>query len=454
MFAIPDWSTRLLAPLVRVFPHEQRAVLLAFACHFLLFSSYYILKPVRDTLATVFGADALQYLFTGTFIGTLVASPLYAWAAAKWPLRRLLPGVLWFWLLNILLFEGLMQALPGSRMVAGAYYIWFSVVNLYMVSVFWSLMADTFTASQAPRLFGFIAAGSSTGAIAGSEITARLAAPATGLHGMLLIHVMLLTAAAGFLAVIAVVYPLMREKERLAVTGEGEAQRTTLDHSLKGGIFDGFMELMKGSYARRQAGFMLLMTSVSTVAYFVQTDLVGKLPEIDSRVRAINDIAQIVNVLSLATMVFGLPQYVQRFGVTAGLLLNPLIMVVAFVALALSPTLLVIQSLQVLRQAGQYAIARPSREMCFTVVPQEERYRTKNVLDTVVYRGGDLITAWLQAGLRALGTGMLGSAATGVAFSAIWGVAALLLGRRYEQLKAETAPEPEEERPRVAASAR
>jgi AAA family ATP:ADP antiporter len=424
-------SARLLAPLVRVLPHERRAVLLAFSCHFLLFAAYYILKPVRDTLATVFGTDALQYLFTGTFLGTLIAAPLYAWLAARLPLRRLLPGVFWFWLMNVLLFEGLMQLLPGNRVVAGAYFIWFSVVNLFMISVFWSLMADIFTASQAPRLFGFIAAGSSTGAIAGPLIV-RLAVQAVGIGGMLLI------AAGGFLAVIALVHLLMREKERLAAgSAEEEAQRTTLDHGLAGGSFDGFVALMKGAYARRQAAFMVLMTGVATVAYFLQTDVITRaFTEVERRAVAISDIALAVNVLSAFVLILGLPRYVQRFGVTAGLLLNPLLMLVAFVVLALSPTLLMIQALQVLRQAGQYAIARPTREMCFTVVAQDERYRTKNVIDTVAYRGGDLISAWLQAGLRALGTGMLGSAAAGVVLSGIWGVSALLLGRRYEELRA------------------
>lgn len=424
-------AVRLLAP--QVLPHERRAVLLAFACHFVLFACYYILRPVRDTLATVFGTDTLQYLFTGTFIGTLIASPLYTWAARRMQLRHLLPGVFWFWVMNVLLFAGLLHAMPGSRIVGGAYYIWLSVANLFMVSLFWSLMADIFTASQGPRLFGFIAAGSSLGSIAGPLLT-RFLVQGVGMAGMLLI------AAGGFVVVIALVHLLMREKQRLAGMAGGAAQRSTLDHELKGGTFDGFFELMKDAYSRRQALFMLLMTGVSTVAYFLQTDVVAQaFTEVERRAVAIADISLAVNVLSAIVLIFGLGRYVQRFGVTAGLLLNPLLMLVAFVLLALSPTLLMIQALQVLRQAGQYAVARPSREMCFTVVPQEVRYRTKNVIDTVAYRGGDLLVAWLQAAMRALGSGMYGSAAVGVLLSAIWGVAAVALGRRYEVLREEQA---------------
>lgn len=447
MSSSADLPARLLAPLVRTFPHERRAVLLAFACHFVLFTAYYILKPVRDTLATVFGTERLPWAFTGTFVGTVLASLLYGWLAARLPLRRLLPGVFWFWLINVLLFEGLMQALPGNTVVPTAYFIWFSVVNLFMVSVFWSLMVDLFTPSQAPRVFGFIAAGSSTGAIAGSLVT-RFAVERVGINGMLLI------AAAGFLVVIGLVHLLMGEKERLTREGQ-EAQHTTLDQGLPGGIFDGFIELMRQAYARRQMGFMLMMTSLATVAYFLQNDLVKKaFTEVEQRAVAITDIQLIVNVVSALVLILGLPRYVQRFGVTAGLLLIPILMLGAFAVLAVSPTLVMIQALQVLRQAGQYAVARPSREMCFTVVQQEERYRTKNVIDTVGYRAGDLLSSWLQAGLRAQGMGMRGSAGLGVAMSVIWGATALLLGRRYEQLKAETAPEPKEARPRAAAGSR
>jgi AAA family ATP:ADP antiporter len=431
----PDLFTRLLSPLVRAAPHERRAVLVAFACNFMLLGSYYILKPVRDTLATVFGTDALQYLFTGTFIGTLIASPLYAWAAARLPLRRLLPGVFWFWLANVLMFLALMHVFPGSRLVAEAYFIWFSVVNLFMISVFWSLMADTFTSSQAPRLFGFIAAGGSIGAIAGPVVTS-LAVRVVGIDGMLLI------AAGGFLIVIALVHVLMHEKASMATRSQ-EAQRTSLEHGLEGGAFDGFRQLLRSPYSRRQAAFMFMMTSVATVAYFLQTDVVTQaFSEVERRAVAISNIAIVVNVIAALVLLLGLGRYVTRFGVTAGLFLNPLLMLVAFVVLALSPTLVMLQALQVLRQAGQYAIARPCREMCFTVVPQEERYRTKNVLDTVVYRLGDLVTGWMEAGLRLVGSGLYASTALGVALSTLWGISALMLGRRYEALRTAGAGAP------------
>lgn len=403
-------------------------MLLAFSCNFLVLASYYILKPVRDTVATVFGTDELQLLFTGTFIGTLIASPIYAALAARVRLNRLLPGVFWFWLLNVLLFYALFRVAPANRWVGGGYYIWFSVVNLFMISVFWTLMSDLFSPGQGTRLFALIAAGGSTGAIAGPLIV-RFGVHAVGLGGMLLI------AAGGFLAVIYLVHLLMREKAHLQRSGGG--QPTTLDHDLAGGALDGFRELLRSAYSRRQAAFMLLMTWVNTVAYFLQTDVVARaFSAVAQRAIAIADISLVVNVLAAIILLFGLGRYVHRFGVTAGLILNPIIMVVAFIALALSPTLLMIQALQVIRQVGQYAIARPTREICFTVVPQADRYKTKNVIDTVLYRLGDLSGAWMETGLRALGLRVAGSAVAGVGVSIIWGAGALLLGRRYEALRA------------------
>jgi AAA family ATP:ADP antiporter len=420
----------LLKQSTQILPHERRAVFLAFACNFLVLASYYILRPVRDTVATVFGADQLQLLFTGTFIGTLIAAPIYAWLSARVRLNRLLPGVFWFWLANVLLFQVLFKMAPENLWIGGAYYVWFSVINLFMISVFWTLMSDLFSASQATRLFAFIAAGGSVGAIAG-PLVVRLGVHALGLDGMLII------AAVGFMAVIVVVHLLMREKERLRRAGEG-GQPTTLDHDLAGGALDGFRELLRSAYSRHQAAFILLMTWVNTVAYFLQTDVISQaFSGVAARAVAIADISLVVNVLAAIILLFGLGRYVHRFGVTAGLILNPIIMVVAFVALALSPTLLMIQALQVIRQVSQYAIARPSREICFTVVPQADRYKTKNVIDVVVYRFGDLSSAWMQAGLRAAGLRVVGSAVAGFGISIIWGIGALMLGKRFEALRAQ-----------------
>jgi AAA family ATP:ADP antiporter len=411
-----------------VAPHERRALALAFACNFVLLGSYYILRPLRDTVATMYGVGQLQQLFTATFVGTLVASTIFSALASRIRLTRLLPGVFWFWLCNLALFEVLFRLAPENRWIGGSYYVWFSVANLFMISVFWSLMVDVFSPAQATRLFAYIAAGGALGAITGPLLT-RLFVSRLGISGMLLL------AALGFLVVIALIYLLMREKTRLRSTDQ-DAQQSTLDHSLSGSALEGFRQLFGSSYALSQAAFMLLMTWVNTVAYFLQTDVVARsYAAIASRAQAIADIDLVVNICTAAILILGLGRVVQRFGVTAGLILNPLLMIVAFFATALSPTLLMIQGLQIVRRVAQYAIARPSREICFTVVEQSGRYKAKNVIDTVVYRFGDVSSAWMQAGLRSLGYGLGGAVALGVGASVVWAAVAAHLGRNYEKLR-------------------
>ena len=393
-----------------------------------MLASYYILRPLRDTVATVLGVDQLQRLFTATFIGTVIASAIYAALATRIRLTRLLPGLFWFWLVNVCVFGVLFHHMPGNTWLGASYYVWFSVTNLFMISVFWSLMVDVFSAPQATRLFALIAAGGAVGAIVGPLLT-HLLVRRLALSGLLAL------AAVGFAVVIVLVHWLMLEKRRLQGQGS-DAQQSTLDHALAGDMFEGFKQLFKSRYALKQAGFMLLMTWVNTVAYFFQTDVIARtFSEVASRMVAIADIDLIVNVCTAAVLIFGLGRFVQRFGVTAGLLLNPLLMVIAFVATALSPTLFMMQALQVVRRVAQYAIARPSREMCFTVVDQDNRYKSKNVIDTVVYRFGDVSSAWMQGGMRALGYGLGGTVALGIGASIAWGAVAVALGRGYERLR-------------------
>ncbi len=411
-----------------VAPHERRALALAFACNFVLLGSYYILRPLRDTVATIYGVSHLQQLFTATFFGTLIGSTIFSALASRIRLTRLLPGVFWFWLANLALFEVLFRLAPDNRWVGGSYYVWFSVANLFMISVFWSLMVDVFSPSQATRLFAYIASGGALGAIGGPLLT-RIFVGRLGLSGMLAL------AALGFVVVIALIHLLMREKAQLR-SRDQDAQQSTLDHSLNGSALEGFRQLFSSGYALSQAAFILLMTWVNTVAYFLQTDVIARnYAAIASRAQAIADIDLVVNICTAAILIFGLSRIVRRFGVTTGLILNPLLMIAAFFVTALSPTLLMIQGLQVVRRVAQYAIARPSREICFTVVEQSERYKSKNLIDTVVYRFGDVSSAWMQAGLRSIGYGMGGAVAVGVGASVIWGAAAAHLGRNYEKLR-------------------
>jgi AAA family ATP:ADP antiporter len=395
-------------------------------------ASYYLLRPVRDAMATVFGVDQLQNLFTGTLLLTLVCSPIFAWLTDTFKLAKLLPGVFAFLVVDIVAFYFWFQATPDSRWLAASFYWWFSVVNLFMVSVFWSLMVDLFTPNQAARLLPAIAGGGSLGAIAG-PLVAALFVKGLGVSGVLLM------AAAGLVVVIVIVRSVIREKRRLQDANE-ETQSSTMDSKLRGSFLDGFRVLFTSSYQINQALFILLMTWIATIGYFLQTDLIAKaFTDLASRTQALADIDLAVNICAAIVSIFGLSRLIMRFGVTGSLVLNPILMAISFVLMVFSPTLLMLQAMQALRRVTQYAIARPSREICFTVVDQENRYKTKNIIDVVVYRLGDLSSAWMQAGLRALGMGLNGTLGVGVVASGVWAISAWTLGRQYEQRKAAQA---------------
>jgi len=417
--------TTIIRRLVHAESHEVRAVALAFACNFVLMASYYLLRPVRDAMATVFGVGQLQKLFTGTLVLTLICSPIFAWLTDHFKLSRVLPGVFWFLIADLLAFSFWFHTTPESRALAAGFYWWFSVVNLFMISVFWSLMVDVFTPDQAARLLPMITAGGSLGAI-GGPLMASLVVKRIGVQGVLLL------AALGLVIVIALVHQVMGEKRRLQ-EAHAETQTSSLDHTLRGTVWDGFRALFTSRYQMNQAIFILMMTWIATIGYFIQTDMIAKaFSDVAARTQALANIDLIVNAASAVVALFGLARFISRFGVTGSLVLNPILMAISFVLMALSPTLLMLQAMQALRRVTQYAIARPSREICFTVVDQENRYKTKNIIDVVFYRLGDLSSAWMQAGMRALGLGTQSALGLGVAASGLWAVSAWILGRQYE----------------------
>jgi AAA family ATP:ADP antiporter len=299
--------------------------------------------------------------------------------------------------------------------------------------VFWSLMADIFSRTQAKRLFGFIAAGGTVGTISAPAFTV-LFVNTVGTNTLLLIS------AAGFAVTAFLVRMVDAEKRKLLASGE-EAQRTSLDHKLGGNPFDGFTLLFRSRYLLMIALFILLMTTISTVIYFQLQDLIQhQFATRAARTRAFATIDLATNSIAVFIQLFGTGRFIQRFGVTAGLLLNPLIMVVAFLAVAFSPVLMVLGTIQVVRRFAEYAIAKPSRDMLFTVVDQQAKYKAKNVIDTVVYRFGDVTSAWLSNAV--LPYGVAGLAVAGVIVSALWFPIAYSLGRRYEAVRGATGAAP------------
>jgi len=420
-----------LKVIAKVEPAEIKAVVLSFIYFFFLMTSYFILRPLRDTMGTVYGVAHLQELFTGTFIVSFIVAPIYAGFASRIRLATFLPWVYGFIALTMLIFYVLFQRVANDRWVAASFFVWTSTFNLLTISVFWSLMADIYSRAQAKRLFGFIAAGGTVGTICAPAFTV-LFVNSVGTNTLLLIS------AAGFAITAALVRMVEAEKRRLLALGQ-EAQGTTLDHKLGGNPFDGFTLLFKSSYLLMIALFILLMTTISTVIYFQLQDLIThEFATRAARTRAFATIDLATNSIAVVIQLFGTGRFIQRFGVTAGLLLNPIIMVIAFLAVAFSPVLMVLGTIQVVRRFSEYAIAKPSRDMLFTVVDQQAKYKAKNVIDTVVYRFGDLTSAWLSAAV--LPYGVAGLAVAGLIVSALWFPIAYILGKRYESARDDKVP--------------
>jgi AAA family ATP:ADP antiporter len=423
----PSLLARLFKSVAAVEPYEVRAVVLSMLYFFFLFGSYSVLKPVRDAMGTVYGAARYQELFTATLLVSLALAPLYSGLASRVKLSSLLPWVYGFVALTIVAFYALSVGTSGrDRWIAAAFFVWVSTFNLLIISVFWTFMADIFSRIQAKRLFGFVAAGGTIGGIVGPAIATFLAKP-LGNNNLMLIS------AAGFVVTAALVRTLAQEKQRLLAAGV-EVQRTSLDHRLAGNPFDGFVLLLRSRYLLLLALFLLLMTWISTIVYIQLGQLISKaFTNPDARTQAYSTIELSVNSIAVIFQLFGSGRIIARFGVKAGLLLNPIIMVIAFLAIAFSPVLLILGSIQVVRRVAEYALAKPAREMLFTVVDQESRYKAKNVIDTVVYRFGDFSNSWVSSLIQP--HGVTGLAIFGIITSALWFPIALLLGRQYESVR-------------------
>jgi ATP:ADP antiporter, AAA family len=424
----PPWVTRALKFMAAIEPREIKAVILSTLCFFCLFGSYSVVKPVRDTMGTLYGMAHIQELFTGTFIASFVFAPVYSWLASRLKLSIFLPWVYGFIAVSLVGFYGLsvLAGQQNERWVAAAFYVWVSTFNMLIISVFWTFMADLFSRTQAKRLFGFVAAGATAGGIVGPALATFLV-KALGNPGLILIS------AAGFVITAVLVTRIGREKEKLLAMG-AEVQLTTLDHGLRGSAFNGFRLLFRSRYLLLLAAFLLLMTWISTIVYIQLGDLIThSFRDKEARTQAYATIDLIVNSLALGIQLFGTGRLIERFGVTMGLLLNPVIMVVAFLAVVFSPVLFVLGGIQIIRRIAEYAIAKPTREMLFTVVDQESRYKAKNVIDTIIYRFGDLSSAWVSS--LVLPFGVAGLAIFGAVVATLWFPVGYALGKRYEDVR-------------------
>ena len=417
---------RWLGRAVAVRPGEARALLWSFAYFFCLLAGYYVLRPLRDEMGIAGGVRNLQWLFTATFAVMLGAVPAFGAIVARLPRGRFIPLIYHFFVVNIVLFWLLLNFDIGKVQVARVFFVWISVFNLFAVSVFWSFMADVWVSEQGKRLFGFIAAGGSAGALLGPALTVWLALP--------LGPVNLLLVAALFLE-LAVLCAQRLESASPAPARTLLAQASQAEAAaLGGGWFAGIAMVLRSRYLAGIALWVCLLSLAGTFLYFQQANIVAASsddPAVRTRIFASIDLS--IGILTILVQFFATGRLIGRFGVGRAAAFLPLIFGLGFLGLAFTPVLLVVIAFQAIQRTANFAISNPAREVLFTVLEREEKYKAKNVIDIVVFRGADAASGWLFAALRGLGMELSSISLATVPLAGAWLGLALALGRAHER---------------------
>jgi AAA family ATP:ADP antiporter len=419
-----------LRGLVDLRPGEGAAALAGFGYFFSLLAGYYLLRPIREEMGIRGGVETLPWSFTATFAVMMAAIPAYSALVARVPRTRAVPIVYRFFLLNLLLFFALFRLEVAPAWVARAFFVWLSVYNLFVVSVFWSLMADVFTSEQARRLFGFVAAGGTAGAIAGPALALGLARP-LGIPGLVLLSAAFLEVAARSARHLARRAPARGAPAPADGGGAGEGAAP-----VGGTVLSGIGAVFRSPYLAAIAAHVLLFTLASTFLYLTQARIVADaLGDSTRRTQLFAGVDLAVSVVQLATQTFATGRILSGLGLGAGLSVVPILSGVGFALLAAVPSLWAVGAFQTVRRAAHFAIERPAREVLFTVVSREERYKSKAFIDTVVYRGGDALGAWAQASLAGAGLGVAALSASALPLAALSLGLALWLARRERRLE-------------------
>lgn len=413
-----------LRRLLNVEPGEERAVSLGLAMFMLLFTGYFMLRPVREVMGLAGGVDNLQWLFSATFMATLAALPLFGLLASRLNRRHLLGAVFGFFVFNLLAFALVIQRNPDDVWAGRAFYVWLSVFNLLSISLAWSVLADVFSSAQARRVFALMAGGASFGGLLGPLLGTVLVAP-LGHAGLLLLAALLL--AGSLLAALS----LLRWREREPLAEEHAEQR---HKPLGGNPFAGATAVLRSPFLLGIALFVILLASASTFLYFEQARIVAAhFPDRITQTQVFGLLDTLVQSLAIFTQLFLTGRIAQKLGVTVLLVAVPLVVAAGFVLLALSPVFAVFAVVMVIRRAGEYALVRPGREMLYTVVSAEQKYKAKNFIDTVVYRGGDALSGWLKRGLDLLGEHPALAMYIGAGLALLWAWVGLRLGQAQRQ---------------------
>lgn len=406
----------------KIEPNELRSVLVALSLVFTLMAAWYILRPVRDAMASDWTDTEVSFLWNINFVVSVAVVALYGVAVSRIRFRYLVPSVYTFFGLSFVAFYFAVSAIDDRKLIDQIFYVWVSVFSLFHVSVFWSFMSDLYTKEQSSRLFAFIAVGASAGALAGPLLPA-LFAKNLGTDTLMLI------------AAIALVIPtaLVLYLERLKIVDLGN-ENVHADLSLAkigGKPFAGFKLFFANPYLLAIGAFILLYTAIGSFVYFEQKNLLADFSR-EERTLILARVDLIVNILTFAVGMFATSRIVKRFGMAATLASVPLFIAAGLFILAFAPLLIVVLAVQVARRAGNYAVTRPAREMLFTAVDRETRFKAKPVIDIAVYRGGDALSSAVFATLTdGFGFGLAAMAAIGGGIAAVWSWMGVYLGRMF-----------------------
>ena len=421
-------------------PGELGAALWSALYFFSLLAGYYVLRPIRDEMANQIGRDALAELFGHVFFSMLALAPLFGWLTARVPRKRLLPWLYAFCVLNLLGFWGWMEAGGGTQaaLTARVFYVWVSVFNLFVVSLFWSFMADLFATDQAKRLYGFIAAGGTLGGLAGPLIAASFVGALGPKHLMLV--------SAGLLAVAIVCILRLRAWERAQAQHAGaqaRAREAAEEQPIGGSIWAGLRDIATSPYLLGICGFLLCYSLLSTLMYYQQVELLpAAIPEPARRTQLLARVDFAVNALVLLVQLLAFGALMRRLGTRFMLLAMPVLSVLGFIALVASPMLATLLAFGVVRRAGEYAISKPARETLFNALPAEQKYKAKNAIDTLVHRSGDWLSTLVFSALGRHGWSGMQMSAGAVPLALAWAAVAWWLGgqaRRKELAAADAA---------------
>ena len=403
---------------------EVKAVVFSFLFVVVLMSAYYILRPVRDAMASDWTDAEVSWLWTLNFFISTVIVALYGIMVSKFRFRLLVPAMYGIFAGSFIIFYVLGSIYEDRILIDKAFYVWVSVFSLFHISVFWSFMSELFSKEQSSRLFGVIAVGASVGGLIGPSITAIFSVSLGTDKLMLIASTMLLIP-------IPIIFFLQSLKTKEL---NNEVLNTPISNqSIGGNPLAGFKMFFSNPYLLSIGVFILLYTGISSFVYFELKNLLSDFSRPErSVIWAQMDLA--VNILAISTGLFATGRIVTRFGMPATIAMVPIIICIGLLILAISPLLGVVMILQIVRRAGNYAVTRPAREMLFTLVNQETRFKAKPVIDIVAYRGGDMITAWLFTGLtQGLGLGLAAVAAIGAGIAGLWTLVGIYLGRWFER---------------------